>query len=237
MDVDGEAGVFHRFRRGGAEGGEARFVLLELGEVLEERRNAGRTEENEDIVEHVGQVAQVAANGAVEYGFRVIDLVLVEDLRNFLLVHVGAGIEELVFLVLLDDLDQVVESGFAVEDLALAVLNVFLQVISGGFRDAEIFHRVGNREADFLAHAEEMVDGIAAREDHGVMIGNVHPLLTEFLRRNAFHMDEFPEVDFQGILLCQLGIRILVRLRFRLCDKDTFYLKIVILRSGQDGSV
>lgn len=234
VDIQREPGFLDGFGGGGAKCRETRFVLLELGEVLEQRSDSGRAEENEDIVIDIGKVAQVTANRAVNNGFGVIDLVLVEDLGNIFLVNVGAGIKEFIFLVLADDLDQVVERGFAVEDFAFAVLNVFLQVISGGFGYAEIFHRIRNGETHFLADAEEMVNRITAGKDHSGKIADVHALLAEFLCGNAFHMNELTEIDLEIVLLRQLRIRILIRFRFRLGDQYTLYFKICILRCCQE---
>lgn len=196
MDIEAEAGFFHCFRGGGTKCGDAGFILLELREVLEQGSDARRGEENENIVIHIGQVAQVAAHGTVEHGFGVIDLVLIENFRNVFFVNIRAWVKEFILFMLADDFDQIVEGGFTVKDLALAVLHIFLEVISGRFGDAEIFHRVRNGYAHFGADAEEVVDSVTAGKNDRVMLVDVHPLLSEILGRHTLDMNEFTEVNF-----------------------------------------
>jgi hypothetical protein len=233
VDIEAEASFFHCFRGGGAKCGDAGFVLLELREVLEQRGDARRGEENENIVIHIGQVAQVAADGTVEHGFGVIDLVLIEDLRNIFFVNVGARVKEFILFVLADNFDEIVEGGFTVEDLALTVLHVFLEVISGGFGDAEIFHRVRNGYAHFGTDAEKVINGVAAGKNDRIEFVDVHTLLAKVLRRHTLYVNEFTEVNFKAVLLRQIGVRRFVRLRFRLSDQDAFDLRVSILRCCQ----
>ena len=67
------------------------------------------------------------------------------------------------------------------EDLALAILDIFLKIESDGFGSAEIFHSVRNGYAHFLAKAEEMVNGRTRREYHRCKVLDIDFLLTKLL--------------------------------------------------------
>jgi len=230
VDIEAEAGFFYCFGGGRTECGDACFILLELWKVFEQRCDAGRREENENIVIHIGKIAQVAAYGAIEYRFGVIDLVLVENFRNIFLVYVGARVQEFIFFMLADNFDKIAEGGFAVEDLALTVLHVFLKIIRGGFGDAEILHRIRNSYAHFRTDAEEVINGIAAGKNYRIVFADVHALLAEILGRNSFYMDELTEVNLKTVLLREVRVRRFIRLRFWLSDQDALYFQVNVLR-------
>ena len=71
--------------------------------------------------------------------------------------HVGHRYKVLLGLVLHKEGLQVVYVTVAVEYLAFAVLNIFLYVERNGLRQAEIFHIVGDGDAQLLAQCEEVV--------------------------------------------------------------------------------
>ena len=120
--------------------------------------------------------------------------------------------------MLLHDVDEVVEGLVAVENLALAVLHIALQVEGRRLVDAEIFQRFGHCVAHFLGDAEEMVDGIAAREDDASVFGEFDVFLSEFARGDIIKFDEFLKSEVDTILfhhvskrrlryICRLGLR------------------------------
>ena len=97
-------------------------------------------------------------------------------------------------------------SGGAEEDLSLAVLDVFLYVKHNLFRESEVFHVFGKRDAEFLAESEEMVDGIGRIEDYRGVCKNVYTLVTEFSGADAFDADKRFECQFQCIACCKVEV-------------------------------
>ena len=59
----------------------------------------------------------------------------------------------------------------------------------------------------FLGQLEEVVDGMARREDYGRMVENVHLLVAELLSSDALNFDERAENKFHLRLLCDVIVR------------------------------
>lgn len=100
---------------------------------------------------------EIVAHRAVHHRLGVVDLGLVEHLGvGVVLMHVAHRVEECLLVVLGQRGEHVGElAGLAVEYLALAVYDVFLQIERYRLRGAEIFHGVGNGKPHLLAKTEK----------------------------------------------------------------------------------
>src|SRR5258707_7426189 len=78
----------------------------------------------------------------------------------------------------------------AIKDLAFAIKNKFLKIKGHRFRDTEIAGILENVHFHFLAHAEEMIDSVAAGENDSGIILNLDLLLAEFPCRNWLEANE-----------------------------------------------
>ena len=122
--------------------------------------------------------------------------------------HVAYGKEVALVLVLDHRGDDVGELAcLACENLALAVDDVFLEIIGYAFRRAEEFLRVGDIYSRFFGETEEIVDCCLGSEDDGGVVGDINFLSTEILSRQAFHFDERTEYNIHAILFGNLEIR------------------------------
>ena len=119
-----------------------------------------------------------------------------------IIVHIADSKEEFLFLVLYErshELGVVELACEAVENLAFAIGDIFLQVEGDGLCGAEIFHGVGDVDAHLFAKAEEMVDGCAGRKDNCGEVGDGNLGLTKFLGRQAFNFDERAELNLHTV--------------------------------------
>ena len=199
LDVETETGGTGGLRGGGSEGGNGYLALLEVGEVLDERLDTGGAEEDEHVVVEGLDLlrGEVVADGAVHDALAVVELLRVKELGNGVVVDVAHGYEILLGLVLGHGGQQVVNlTGGAEEDLALAVLHIFLDIQRDSLRDAEILHILRNSDTQLLGEGEEMVNGMARGEDNGSVVQDVHLLGTKVLRRDSLHLDERTEHEF-----------------------------------------
>ncbi len=108
--------------------------------------------------------------------------------------------------MLLHDLDQVVQGLVAEEDLSLPVLHIALQIERRRFVDAEILQGLGDGITHFLGDAEEMVDGVSAREDDAGVFRQLDVFLAKFARGDVFEFDEFLESKGHAKLFCHVTI-------------------------------
>ena len=99
-----------------------------------------------------------------------------------------------------DERDHAVRGAGAVEDLALAVHDMLLEVHRNDLGRAEILHRLGNLAPEFLRQGEERVDGVAGGEDDGGVIKDVDPLRPEFPGGERFDQEERMELEFHPVL-------------------------------------
>ena len=81
-----------------------------------------------------------------------------------------------------------------VKNLALPVYDILLKVYCHRLGNAEVFHSVGDGDAQLLTEAEEMVYGKLAGEDYGRERRNVYALLAKSLGINALNLDEREEI-------------------------------------------
>src|ERR1700694_1495857 len=78
----------------------------------------------------------------------------------------------------------------AEENFALAVKNKFLKIKSHSFGDTEIFCVLGDYHFHLFTHPEEMINGIAACENHSCILLDLYFLFSEFLGGDRFKTDE-----------------------------------------------
>ena len=165
--------------------------MLVAGEVLEEGLDAAGTEEDEHVVVEGLVLGYLVADGTVHDAIGEIDVFLLEELGESGVVDVALGYEEAFGAVTEDVREEVVYLAcLAIEDFALAVLDVLLDVEGDGLGDAEVFHILGDVDAHLLAELEEMVDGMAAGEDDGGVTGDVYVLVAELSGGEGFDLDE-----------------------------------------------
>ena len=131
--------------------------------------------------------------------------------------HIRNGHKIFFFCMLADNSNQIIQfSGLSKKDLTLSIHDIFLQIYSDGFSHTEILHRLGNGHAQFFTQVKEMVDRRTGCKNNGRMIQNRNFLLSELLRRKRFYFNEWPEVNLNSILLCNVEIRGLLGCRLRL---------------------
>ena len=114
--------------------------------------------------------------------------------------HVGNDVEELILIVLAQEGKEILKLACgAIENLAFAIDDVFLQIERDRLGGAEIFHGVGDGDAHLLAKTEEVVDSRACCEDDGGEIGDIDFLMTEFAGAQTLHLDERAENHLNAI--------------------------------------
>ena len=84
---------------------------------------------------------------------------------------------------------------FTVKNFSLSELNIFLQVVCGRFRDAEVLHGFRDFNPHLLAYPEIMVNRIAGSKDNCSIIQDVNLILAEILGGNSVNFKKFPEGD------------------------------------------
>ena len=89
-------------------------------------------------------------------------------------------------------------SARSVEDFALAVLHVLLDVENDLFGDAEILHVLGQGDAKLFAEVEEVVDGVLGVEHHGGVVEDIDLLCTKLTRFDGFYFDERTEGEIHA---------------------------------------
>ena len=201
FELDGESGILGSLGSVYAEGGDGYVALLEVGEVLEQGRDATGAEEDEHVVVEGFALGKVVAHGAVHHTLGELEFLTFEEVLDFIAVDV-AHWHEISFLLVLDHGGQEVVdfSGVAEEHFALAVLNVLLYVESHGLGDAEVFHILGDGDSQLFAKVEEVVDGMARGEYDGCVLEDVNLLSTKLARGEAFDFDEGAEDNLYTIL-------------------------------------
>ena len=122
--------------------------------------------------------------------------------------HIAHGKEIFLLVVLEQERHEVIEfSRGTVENLALAVHYVFLQIEGNRLGGAEILHCVGNSDSHLLAETEIMVNCCPGREYHGGEIGNSYFRLTEFLGGETLHFYERSEINLYAVLFGYFIVR------------------------------
>ena len=206
-DINLEVGIADSLCGSRPEGSNTGIVLLEIGEILEKGSNTRWTEKYQHIVLHLGQIRQIAAYRAVQNSLGMIDSVIAECIGNFLLVDVAAGKQELFFLVLFQDVDQIVNGRLAVKDFTFPVNDIFLKIEGSGFGNAEILELVQIGDPHLIADPEKMISSMTAGQYHSSEIADIDSVLAKLLSRYPFDVNEFPEIYLQVKLPGQLVIR------------------------------
>ena len=163
----------------------------------------------------------IASSMNVDIVFR--PFIKVESLtpRDFILVYIAQGNEVLLVLMLVDDGQQaVVLACGAEEDLALAVLDVLLDVEGYGFGNAKVFHVLGQRDAQLFTQREEKVDSVARIEDNGRVIENLDLLGAKFAGCESLYLDKRVERECHILLGFNLEVGRLFGSGLRLRNKN-----------------
>ena len=119
----------------------------------------------------------------------------------------STGQQEFFLCVLFDKRNEFGRIFIAVKNLALAELNIFLQVIRRAFTNTEILGGVGHFDTHFAAQTEEIIYRCLACKDNCSVIRNIHPLPSEFRSRKALDPEKLAERDVQAVLFGQVIIR------------------------------
>lgn len=136
---------------------------------------------------------QVARHRTVHRCFGIFELGFVQEFDILGLLLIGTGEEVGLIAVFGHHVDKVGEELLAEKYLALAVLDVVLQIESDGFGGAEILHGFGNGLAKFLGHTEEMVNRILAVEYNSRMFTDVDAAFAKFRNADAFNGEKLVE--------------------------------------------
>ena len=106
------------------------------------------------------------------------------------------------------------------EDLAFAIDNVFLHIISDTLAHAEVLHCLRNGEPQLLGHPEEMIHRVPTGKNDRCVVQYAYALLTERLAINGLHFNERSKIDLQPVLAGKLVVRRLFVSRSRLGYKN-----------------
>ena len=159
LDINTESCIAQRLRRALSETGEYALALLEVGIVVAEDVDPCRCKEHIHVEVLLLRFGEIVFDGAVEYARNDGDTVACKHLDDVIVVNVGHDHEELVVGPALHHRDEFLHLVVgSEEDLALAVLDIFLQVVGHGLGDAIVVLRVGDVDAHLLAEVEEMVN-------------------------------------------------------------------------------
>ena len=139
---------------------------MEIGEALQQRLHARRSEKDNHVVVERLVVANHVAHRAIHDCLGELDASVLGDVE-LLFMNVAHGVK-IGFLVVLGEQRQqrFGMTGLAIENLALAVDDVFLQIMCNCLAHTEVLHCVGHIEPQFLAQAEVMVDSRTGSENH-----------------------------------------------------------------------
>jgi hypothetical protein len=78
-------------------------------------------------------------------------------------------------------INQILKFRFAVKDLPLPVYNIFLKVKCHILSDAEILHRIGHDNPQFVANPEKMINSCLAGKYDSCKIKDIDFLMAEIL--------------------------------------------------------
>ena len=108
--------------------------------------------------------------------------------------------------MLFDQFNKVRKVFFTVKNFPFPVLNIFLEIISRGFGDAEILHGIGHLDTHFFTYSEKMINRVAGCKNNRGVVGDVDPVFPEFFGRYTFNSYELMEYNIDIELLCQISI-------------------------------
>ena len=223
-DIQAKTGLLERFYRLGSHSAKHYVALLEARETLLKRMHStGREQDYHIVVERLTLLERVA-HSAIHHGRRVRDATLLNH-RIIAIVNIAHGKQELFLAVLHYERHQLGRlSGGAHKYLALTVLDIFLQIIRHLFTHAEILHRVGNLETQFLTQPEIMVDGGSGSEYYRCVVGNRHFALTKLARGETFNLNQRAKNHLNAVFRLQIIVWILFSNWLRLRNQNFFNL-------------
>ena len=207
--VEGEARVGDGIGCGVAEGAECHLALLEIGEVLLQRLDSRRAEEDDHVVfRDIDLVFEVVGNVLEEDGLCVGDVVLVAESGQAGGGHVAAARdEELALLVLENEVKKALWVIVLVEeDLALAELDVVLEIECCRVGGTDVFHVLGKFDAQFLQEVEEVVNRVFAGKYNRRMVKDIDLGLPELAGSKRFYTEKFVKINVNTVFPLQFRV-------------------------------
>ena len=192
--------------RGRTEHGNSRLSLLKIRKVFEQAFYPGGREEDEHVVLDIRQVGQIAAHCIVHHCLGEIDALFFQCLWNARLKNVRAWKQELFLLVLLDISHELGEPELPMENLALPVDDILLEIMRSGFTDTEVFRGIRHFVSELSSHTEVVIYSIPRSKNDAAVLPQVNSLLPERLSAHALHMNEAAEVNLQLLLGGQIKV-------------------------------
>ena len=202
LQVNPEAAFLEGACNGFSIGDDNGIPLDEVREILLQRTEVGRIEEDQHLVGEV-EVLEVTVDGLYEGAGTVSQLLGVEKTGQGVRIRgIGHGNEELFLLVLGGyEGDYALGGAGPVEDFPFAIDDVLLEVHCDGLGGAEVLHGLGNLYPEFLCEGEESVYSVAGGEYDGGVVLDADSLGAEFAGGERFNMVEGTELEMDSELL------------------------------------
>lgn len=201
MKVYAQTSIRYCLSRCWAKSSNLSLILLEVGEILQQRLYPAGTKKHEHVVIHVLQIRQVAGHGAVEHAFAKADIRFHQQINHLLLVNIRNWQQVLLVLVFADNIHQICKLLPSVKYFTLSVSHVVLHVVCRRLRNAEIFHAIRHGYPHFLTHSKEVIHGISASQNNGRVLQNANLFLPELLGMNRLYVNKWSEIDLELVLL------------------------------------
>ena len=84
--------------------------------------------------------------------------------------------------------------------------NILLQIERNALGCAEVFHCIGDGDAQALAQCEKVVNGCASCKNYCSMVENRHLLLAKFFGRNALDLNKGAKNYLDIVFLCDIVV-------------------------------
>jgi len=220
FDVESQTRITNSFRGGRTKGANHDIALLELRKILLQRLDSAGTEEDQHIVVERLALLEVVTYCAIHHSIRVLNVLAVKQFAKHRVVNITQGNEVTLGLVLDHEGNQVVNLACSAEEnLALAILDVLLYVLSHRLCNAEILHVLRDGNAHLLGKKEEIVNGKARSKYDSGVLQNGDFLCTKLLWSERLYLDERTEHDLHIVSLGYIVVRRVRRGRLWLRDK------------------
>ena len=156
------------------------ITLIEVRETLQQRLHARRSEKDNHVVVKLFIIANHVAHSAIHYRLGELDAAILGDVK-LLVVNVANWVE-ISFLVVLGKQWQqrLGMTSLGIENLALAIDDVLLQIVGNRLADAKILHGIRDIKPQLLAKPKVMVNGSACGENYRSVIVDGNFRLTKF---------------------------------------------------------
>ncbi len=166
-------------------------------EIVAQTLDVGGIVEDDEVELLQVQFLEILADALDEDARMIGEFLPVEEARQRVAGRSVRLRDEEGFVLVLgtDEGHDALGSAVAVEDLALAIDDVLLEIHRHEFRGAEILHRLGNLDLEFFGDGEESVNGVTGREHDGRVVENVDALRAELSERERLHEEE--RVEFK----------------------------------------